>query len=238
MIYLIHGNDSTGVRKKLHELLAALAVKKPNAEVFRVTTENWSREQLDELVGSQGLFEHKYIVVLDSLLPNKEISEVFFEKIDELKESDNAFILVEGAILAAPLAKIEKRATKTWEVEFKEQKKKEAFNVFALTDALGRKDKKTLWTGYNKAILNGSEPEELHGLLFWQVKSMLMAIDAKDAESAGQKPFVWSKSKGFLNNFTKSELEALSASLVDIYHRSRRGLLDFDVALEKYILSM
>lgn len=238
MIYLVHGNDNNLVRDKLHGLLRALSIKKPNAEVFRITSEDWAKEKIDELMESQGLFERKYIVVLDYLLGNKEAAEVLFSKLAELKSSENVFVIVEGAIDAAKLTKLGKVAEKTWKADSKETTAKKSFNVFSLTDALGRRDKKNLWALYHKAILTGSEPEELHGLLLWQVKNLLIASQSGSAEEAGQKPFVWMKAQGFLKNFTEEDLKKSSASLVDIYHNARRGIVEFDVALEKFILQM
>lgn len=236
MIYLVHGNDGKLVREKLGGLLRALAIKKPNAEVFRLNLENWSNEKIDEFVGGQGLFEHKYIVVLDSILGNKETTEILLSKLDELKSSDNVFILVEGDLTAANLTKLSKKAEKVWIADAKEVAPKKSFNVFAITDALGRRDKKSLWTMYHKALFSGSEPEELHGLLLWQIKTLLIAAQSKNAAESDLKPFVWSKSQGFLKNFSEEELKSASAELVDIYHNARRGMVDFDVALEKFIL--
>lgn len=252
MIYLIYGNDGAMVRKKLHDLLEALSIKKPNAEVFRITseswvTEGWNVEGIDELTSAQGLFEHKYIVVLDTLLankPNKEnntAADILIEKINELADSKNVFIFVEGSLQAGLLEKITKKAVKVWKCDEKPEKStssKASFNVFAITDAFGRRDKKSLWTMYHRAILSGSEPEELHGLLFWQVKSMIIAANSKNSKDAGQKPFVWSKAQGFLKNYSGDELAKISSSLVNIYHNARRGILDFDIALEKFILNI
>lgn len=238
MIYLVHGNDGGLVRDKLQGLLKALATKKPNAETFRITLENWSEGQLNEFIESQGLFEHKYIVVLDSILADKATTEILLDKLEDLKKSDNVFIIVEGKIDAAKLTKLSKHAEKVWKADAKESAPKKAFNVFAITDALGRRDRKSLWATYHAALFNGSEPEELHGLLFWQIKSLLIAAQSKSAEEAGQKPLVWSKAKGFLKNFTPEELKGASSSLVDIYHDARKGIVEFDVALEKFILGV
>lgn len=238
MIYLIHGNDGGLVKEKLQGLLRALAIKKPNAEVFRLNLENWAAEKIDEFVGGQGLFEHKYIVVLDSIFGNKEAAEILLSKLDELKNSDNVFVIVEGGIGATNLTKISKRVEKTWLAEAKDAPAKKTFNVFAITDALGRRDKKSLWATYHKAIFSGSEPEELHGLLLWQVKTLLVAAQSKNATESGLKPFVWTKSQSFLKNFKEDELKKMSANLVELYHDTRRGIVDFDVALERFILGV
>src|SRR3989338_10426593 len=101
MIYLVHGNDALALREKSPELLRALSAKRQDAEVFRLTLEDWSEGKLNELVESQGLFEHKYIVALDTLLSSnesskevaKEIAAVLLSKLEELERSENVFIL-------------------------------------------------------------------------------------------------------------------------------------------------
>ncbi len=242
MLYLVHGTDNGGAREKVHELLGVLSAKKPNAEIFRVTSEDWSDDKLTELIGGQGLFERKNIALLDTILSSKEtlkeIAESFLTRLEEMAGSDNVFIVLEKEIDAKALAKFEKKAQKVWKCDIKARTEKKDFNVFALTDAFGRRDKKTLWALYQKAILNGSEPEELHGLLFWQVKSLLVAAQAKSADEAGLKPFVWSKAQSFLKNFKEGELSRISSSLVNMYHRARRGEVDFEVELEMFVLGV
>jgi len=112
------------------------------------------------------------------------------------------------------------------------------FNIFSLGDALGKRDRKNLWILYEKAIASGISPEEIHGTLFWQVKSMILSKSAKDAEEAVLKPYVFKKSNSYAKNFTSEELFAISSKLVDIYHEARRGVHDFGIALELFILQV
>ncbi len=110
--------------------------------------------------------------------------------------------------------------------------------MFSLTDALGRRDKKQLFVLYQKAKMNKSAAEEIHGILFWQIKAMLQAAAAKNAQDSGLNPYVYQKSLASLKNFSEQELKAISSRLVSIYHEARRGMVDFDVALEKFILEV
>jgi len=124
---------------------------------------------------------------------------------------------------------------KTQEFALEKKEKKDAFNIFSLTDALGERNKKRLWTRYQEALRAGSAPEEIHGILFWQLKTLLLV--SKGA-TAGIKPFVITKAKHFLGNYTENELEDLTKSFVDLYHDARRGKIDFDIGLEKILLSL
>ena len=59
-----------------------------------------------------------------------------------------------------------------------------------------------------------------------------------NAEKSGLKPFVYNKSLRFSKNFEQGDLRKLSSKLISIYHGARRGIIDFDRALEKFILEI
>lgn len=239
MIYLLHGTDTTKLRKKSRELLDNMFAKKPNASFVRIDTENFEESRIEEFVGSQGLFENKYIIVFDNLFADKDIAEILLKNIKEISESQNIFIFLEGKFNKAELSKFEKYAEKIQKFELGgEASKLEKFNMFSLTDALGRRDRKQLWVLYQKAKLNNISDEEIHGILFWQVKTMLLAGSASSAESAGLKEFVFRKSTGFLKNYTEKEVKKLAFSLTALYHDTRRGIHEIDNALERFILEI
>lgn len=235
MIYLLHGNDIHTSRKKLHVLLDGLFKKRPNAEYFHITSQNLSEYNIEELISSQGLFEQKYIVVLDNLLEDKDQKDELLKSLKEIQKAEHVFIFLEGKLDAKTVTKFEKYAEKIQEFNVKDIKK-ERFNTFSLTDALGARDKKRLWTLYQKAKKERVAPEEIHSILFWQVKSMLLTLHSDNAKEAGLNPFVFNKSRSFLKNYSEKEIQNLSQKLVTLSHDARRGIHEFDVALERFIL--
>ncbi len=241
MIYLLHGNDIQTSRKKLHILLDGLFKKRPDAEYFHITPLNYSEFSVKELVSSQGLFEQKYIVVLDNLFEDKvkenNNREELVKYLKEMQDAKHVFIFLEGKLDKKTLTKFEKNAEKVQECSVVEIKK-ERFNTFSLTDALGKRDKKQLWTLYQKAKFEHIADEEIHGILFWQVKSMLLASVSDSAKEAGLNPFVFNKSKSFLKNYSEGEVGKLSKKLISLSHDARRGIHEFDVALERFILAL
>lgn len=237
MIYLIHGNDFERARGKARELIVALQKKKPGAEVFRLEDEMVSAGKLDELTGGQGLFERKYIVFADNVFRSEEAKEIVLGKLKALAESENIFIFLEDELGKADLKELEKFAEKVQRFSVVTKKEK-PFNIFSLTEMLGRRDKRGLWILYQKALAEGLAPEEIHGILFWQIKAMLAAVLAKTAAEAGLKPFVFQKSRAFARNFSVAELKNLSSKMVAVYHNTRRTGPDLDVALEKLILEI
>ena len=200
MLYLLYGTDFKKVRKNLHSLVGSLLKRKPDANVFSITAEDFSIEKIEELIASRGLFSEKYIVVLDKCFEDKNIKETLSPYIKDMSVSENLFVVVEDKLDAKTKNKLEKYAEQS-KVYDRVEKKKKTVNPFAITESLGRRDKKSLWVEYTKAIQGGSAVEEVHGILLWQIRSMMLARDAGSAEEAGLKPFVYAKAKGFLRNY-------------------------------------
>jgi DNA polymerase III delta subunit len=241
MLYLLYGTNPEKSRAKLHELVESLLKKKPDASHLRITDENFSEANLEELISSPGLFASKTIVEVDNAFRNKEAKPVILEKLKDIKESENIFVMLEGELLKLDVKKFEKYAEKVQEFGTKGEedvKERKDFNIFSLTDALGRKDKKQLWVLYTKAKRKNIADEEIHGILFWQIKAIFLAARMKSASEAGLNPFVFQKSQGFLKNYSKHEVHEVSSKLVSIYHDARRGIHDMGSALEKFILEM
>lgn len=239
MIYLIYGEDRIKAREKMHKVVDSLRVKKPDASLFKMDSDDFSVVRLEELALGRGLFEQKYIVVLDSVFENKEAKDVVMEKIKDIGVSENIFIILEGKLDKKTVTKIEKSAEKVQEfVIEKSSKKKEEFNMFALTDAIGGRDRKKAWVLFQQAVAGGTSAENIHGTIFWGVKSMILAGGAKTAKEAGLNPFVFNKSVSFAKNFDDGELENISSQLITIHHEARRGGTNLGVALETFILSV
>ncbi|HBV01372.1 MAG TPA: hypothetical protein DEF00_03195 [Candidatus Taylorbacteria bacterium] len=238
MLYFFHGSDKDTAREKAGKLIESLRKKKPDAELFRIDAENWSEAKLQELTAGQGLFNNSFIVQIVQLLESPEAKEIFIDRLEEIAQSPNVFISLEGEVDKKTLLAIAEVAEKAQLFESKKEKQKPDFNIFSLTDAFGKRDKKNLWVLFQKAVASGAVPEEIHGILFWQLKSMLLAFGSKSASEAGIAPFVFTKSKGFLKNYSEEELKRLSSRFVSLYHDSHRGIHDFEVALERFILTL
>lgn len=237
MLYFLYGTDTIESRKKLQSLLASLAKKRPDAEAFRLKEDNWNEGTFQELLNAQGLFDQKYIAVLDGLLEYKESSELVLEHIQTMQESTHVFLMIEHSPTKKVVDAIEKYAEKTQEFA-RLEKKKEFFNTFALGDALGSKDKKSLWVGYLEALRAGISAEEICGVLFWQVKNITLAMHTKNASESKLSPFVDSKARKFAKNFTKEELKEISSALVDATEKVRNGEGEMEVLLERLVLKV
>lgn len=239
MIYLFYGQDIEQARQKANGVVQTLLKKRPDASLFKLNSDTWQEVAFDEYVGGQGLFVQKYIVILDRLFENKEIKEYVIERLKILKASENIFIVIENTLDKVTLEKFEKTAEKIQAFgEGKDAAAKGKKPEFAMADALGARNQKRLWTLYQQALRHDVVSEELHGILFWQVKSMLLATLSKDVKESGLNPFVYSKAKNYAKNFTLGELKKISSQLVAMYHQAHRGEVPFDVALEKFFLTI
>lgn len=237
MLYFLHGTDTDKARAKAHEMLDSLQKKKPDAEVFRLVSDNWSNSRLDELTGSQGLFERKFIVSASRLFEDKEIKEEVLKKLPEIAQSENIFIFLEGVVDKPALLEITKVAAKVQSFE-KSQIRKEEFNMFALADALGERNRGRLWVLYTKAVRGGASAEEISGILFWQTKAIIQAMSAQSANASGLSPYVFQKSKRYAKNFSSDEILGLASKIISLYHDSHRGTADFEIGLERLALSL
>lgn len=210
-----------------------------------MTADDWNQAEFEGFISGQGLFDQKFIIFVDGLFENKQAKDWIISRIKELGKSENAFVFLESGIDAASLKQIKVAARETREFAKVSGRSHsgspQAFNsgdfkIFAISDALGQRDRRELWALFTEAALKGISAEEISGILFWQVKSMVLAGEASDASKAGLSPFVFSKSKRYSANFKKEELVRMSGDLVDLYHDSRRGFFDLITALERFVL--
>lgn len=234
MIYLFLGQYKKASQKAAG-LVEALIKKQPDATVLKFNVENFAPRNISDLIATQGLFFSKNVIVLSKIFDETENKEAMVKSLAEIQASQNIFIFIEESLDKKSLEKFEKFSEKIQEVKGEEKKAAVPFNMFSLTDALGRRDKKNLWLLYREALKNGAA-EEVYGILWWQLKTLLIVKRAKNTADSGLKPFVFSKASDFLRNFKDGEIEKKAFDLVKIYHNSRRQSAEMEISLEKWIL--
>lgn len=240
MLYFFYGTDTDKSRARAKAVIGVMKQKRPDAEYFRVTAQNWDSATAEQFIEGQGLFERKFIVFFDGVFELADAKNWLTEHAQQFGKSENAFVVLEPKVDASTLKSFEKHTqeTKKFDIEKTSRFAKGEFNAFALADALGEREGKRLWVLLSEAFMNGSTPEELNGILFWQVKSILVASESKTATESGLKPFVYSKSKRFALKYKHNELLNVSRELVSLYHDAHRGLRDFSSGLERFALSI
>lgn len=232
MLYVIHGTDIKKTRNKLNSLLGVLHKKRPEADVFKVSKENWSASFLDETLSGQNLFAPKNIIILDSLFEDKECAEYIESKIEVLSSSDHVCVIFDKKINASAIKKIEKNAEKIEEHNIVETKKTESPKTFDVAEALANKDKVQAWTLYIQLLNEGIPAEEIHGVIWWQFKSLLLTLYSKDQKESELNPYVYQKSKKIVSKWNEADLRGYIKKLVDIYHQAHRGEVDLYKEIE------
>jgi DNA polymerase III delta subunit len=223
MLYAVYGAEGDKARAKKDALVASCRKQKPDAEFFLIESENFSEGALEGLYSSQGLFQKKHIVVLDRLLQNKELKDAVSEAFPKMAVSESMFILFDETIDAKTAALVKKHAKDVFVFGEKKEKKERDNTTFLITDAFMMKDRKSAWVNYQKAVRADVAPEAIHGALFWQVKTVLLA----------KKTGGWNK---FAKNYSEDELDEILARLVKIYHDIRSEGGELEISLEKFLL--
>lgn len=208
MLYFILGTDREKVRTELDARL-----KKEKGEVVRVTDAHTLADLQAALQGG-GMFGGRQVVVLDGIFSNAEMGAAALAALPRLKNSADAFYILEEKLDAATKKQIEKYAEKS--EKFDVPKKAEQKTIFALANALRRGDKKEMWVAYQREML-ASAPEAIHGVLFWGAKQYLLS-------ARGEKDSIRAR--------------RLVAVLAELPHEARRRGVELEYALERFVLSI
>jgi DNA polymerase III delta subunit len=236
VIYLFHGSDKGRSLLKARELADALVKKRPGALVFRVQSDPWEEGRFAELLVSGGLFAPAHVVVLNGVLEYAAAAQAALAAVEDMRASGNVFVWVEGEVDEPKLKTIVDAAEKVVASHAKATAAPaEEVNRFALADAIVGRDKKTAWKLLIEALADAA-PEEIHGIVWWGVKSALLASRAATPEEAGQKPFVHGKFKRMAAKWPEGELDRFGARLVDLYHRAHEGRGDLGKGMERLVL--
>lgn len=234
MLYVLYGSNREKIRDESHKMLGALAKKRPGAQVFRLSEGVDVSARLEELIESRGLFENKHIVVLDFVLGSEDVRDTVVAHAQDMAESGHIFVVLEEKLDVKTKKSFEKYAQECKVFDVKE-KKEERFNVFSLADAVARRDRKASWVALQRALREEIVPEEIHGVLWWQIKTLLLVARG---DTDGLKPFAVSKARSCVKNFSEAELDAVLKKLLTIYHESRAGGPSLDIALEQFVLEL
>jgi hypothetical protein len=211
MLYFFYGTDRDKARLALNQTLEK-AVQQ--ADILRITDAH-SLADLETSLQGSGMFSKARVVVFDSVIggDNEEMRAKLLSALENLSKSKEYFYILEGALDAATRKQIEKFAEKS--EKFDAPKKEKDNTIFALANALQKRDRKALWVGLMHEFSKGAAPEAVHGLLFWGAKRMFTA--------------------GGIEN--KAYAEKLIANLAELPHEARRRGEDLEYALERFVLT-
>lgn len=231
MLRVFYGTDTIKVRQQALSYLESL--KERGVALNIIDAGSYEPGMVKNAAAAVSLFGGLQAYLVDTPSEKADLEAEVIDNLKSLAASIDEFIVIEGALLAAEKKVYEKHADKMEEYK---GEGKERFNTFALADALAKRDKKLLWVLWQQAIRNGIAPEELVGILWWQLKTLRLAAITPSATVAGLKDFPYRKAKSALVKFKPGELETLSRSLLSHTHESRIGREDLLISLERWIL--
>lgn len=233
MLTVFYGDDQIKVRAEAFLYLDKKL--KPEQVIEKIEVETFTAGQLTTAAGTAVLFGLPPVFLLDGILREEAAAEELLVVLKELSESAVLFILVEGKLTASYKKALEKVTKEIF--EFKAVKENN-FNIFDLTECLARKDKKQLWLLLQRAKNQNIRPEEIVGVLWWQLKTLRLVAITKTAEEAGVKDYPYRKAQQALRNFKENEVEDLAFKLLTLYHQSHLGHSNLELALEEWVLTL
>lgn len=230
MLYLFHGTDVEKTRAKAFEWVAKAREKEPNLVYARLSREELSSEALAEASASGGLFVKRLLVLVDDPFPARaktnEAAEddteparanLIEERLSELADSDNAFVILAPKLPAAKAKKLSAKAKMTYAFDLPAKREPARGFNSALVNALAAKNRQALWLEVERALAAGDAPEMVHGLLHWK---------ARDLMEKGSR------------SWPREESRALSMRLIALVMDARRKGLDLGRELERFALSV
>jgi len=233
MLHVFFGTNTIAARTAAQEHIGAR--EEAGVRVNRIDASMYEAGVLQNALCATSLFGDRELWVIDTPQELVELQAELEAMVGEMALATSEFVIIAGPLLAAE-KKVYEKIGATLVEHSAPPKPRE--NTFALTEALARKDKKTLWLLYVEAVRSGKSAEELIGLLWWQLKALRLAAHTRVAEEAGMKDFPYQKAKQALKNFKPGELYSLSTSLLVVYHDGHAGVRDIDLGLEAWLLSV
>ena len=229
MIAVFYGGD----RIKAGKAAGVFIAKQKADEIISFDEITADAATLLSHAGQAALFGGNKLIKCDGVFEREDVQEAILKNLGSFSKSLNIFVFIESSLDAETGKRLKKYAN-AFE-EYRAAKKKEAFNIFSLAEALGRRDKKSLWVLLVKALRAGKPPEEIAGTLFWQLKVLYIL---SQGGGTTLNPFVMSKGKANLRNWKREELLDLSYKLINGYHAAHRGRGDLAIAHERFALSI
>ncbi len=232
MIYLYYGTDTIAARgAALAQLNTAVAA---GSRLERLEARDLSAGRIADMAGAVSLFGEQTVYLIDTPSEDEAMYELLLGALGALAQSENQIIVMERTVLAPIKKQFEKVAAIL--MEYKASAEASSYDPFIINNALVTRDKKTLWMLFCQSVAAGIPVEETVGIIWWQLKTLRLAAMYPSAEAAGMKSFPYDKAKRALRNFKPGEVEALSRSLLRVYHEARAGKLDLVLGVEEWVL--
>lgn len=219
MIYLFCGDDNSAKTLACETFVTRLS-EDLNLETLHFYRDNLDLNQIESFCSGPSLFSKKHALIFKDVLELKieeEINGFFLNNIGKMAESENTFVFSEGKLDKKTIDIFKKSRAEINSFELPKGKK-EKFNTFTMADALASRNKLNLWMLFRKALKKGVSLDEITGILFWKIKTMIL--------------------NGEFSKFSETELKKLSSKVSKILPESRNKSEDSEVSFEKFLLEI
>jgi hypothetical protein len=235
-IHIFLGDDTVRARATLTRLVEEAKVSDPTALVSRFDDVSFDAALVSEALQQQSIFGGGGIVVLDGILDH-EGGEDFYREKNNLKNTPHAVFIRETNPNKEMYALLKEIGTIE---EFPLRKIIEKNNDFAIADAVAMRDKRAAWVELVKQQRAGAAMEEVHGKIFWAVKTLYLCATQTKEEvlKAGVKDYTYRNYQPRAKNFLIHELEEKLSELKSMYHRAHQGDAELGLLLEQFMLKL
>lgn len=246
MLNVILGTDREKINSFIKKSVGETQAQK--IDIF-----SWDTDLVRSNIESSSLFGGESEgLILEGIGENGDLWNALLGLVGGMTESAKSFFVVESDLSDEAVEILKEKGAKISDFREKKQEKwkpkygnetrlnskvGQKYNPFALADAVGKKSAKEAWIEYERARLAGALPEELHGQVWGKVRDMI-ASEVATATELGIHPFVHKKAKADLRNWPRDILNKFTDNLLNIYHESRLGGDELDLAMEKLLLSI
>ncbi len=226
MLYVFIGSDQKTSAEKARVCVNRLLEREPFATRVSLNSETIAGAHIGDILATQGLFKDKMIITLNGIFSSPEAQE-YSEHTQHFAESEHIVIVIDGELKAAEKNILKKYAHTIVESSLKEVSS-QAYNPFALADALYARDAKQLFIRIEEARLRGDEVESIVGLLLWAAKAMYIAAHSESPASSGLKPFVYNKARTGAKQWGVALAELVRESAYLLHRARTRGRDGYD----------
>jgi hypothetical protein len=235
-IHILLGDDTVRARAVLMRSVEEEKAKDPMVLVSRFDDLSFDAALLAEALQQQSIFGGRGIVVIDGILDHED-GEEFYRQKSILQDSPHAVFIRETAPKKEIVALFKEIGTVE---EFPLRKIIEKNTDFAIADAVAMRDKRAAWVELVKQQRAGASMEEVHGKIFWAVKTLYLCATQTKEEvlKAGVKDFTYRNYQPRSKNFLVHELEEKLGELKHVYHRAHQGDAELGLFLEQFLLKL
>lgn len=166
-----------------------------------------------ETLQSPSLFGERKTYRITNIIAD-DVKKEFLEEVSRLGETAHDAVIIFEKLLAADRKLVADHIT-IHEAKIVKTSQ-DTSTAFALANTFATGDRKKTWIMFHELLSHDDEMEKMHGMLWWKIKDMMQKRSL----------------------FSKSELESMARTMVDVYHESRLGGLNLKERLEKFLLTL